>query len=346
MIAYKSVLFTILHFKYLKKVGFFPKNLVESKKVRIFVASEEMPLSLTMSECTIDQFLTHQRLEQNRAALTIESYRNDLEQFAQFLAGENELDVASVTVNDVRAWLVQRSSLGDSARTLRRKVQSLRAFYKWLMRRSMAEQNPAADIELARLPKQLPHVLRPQNLDQLLNGPVNEQEFDEVRNHLMLLMFYSAGLRRAELMGLLDAAVDTRTCQLKVHGKRDKDRIVPFGPELATWVERYRRVRQEQVGQCELFFVRHDGKPLYPALVYRVVHSALQQVGGGDQLSPHVLRHSFASAMLNDGADITSVKELLGHESLAATQVYTHITLSELKTHYKLAHPRALKKGG
>ena len=297
MIAYKSVLFTILHFKYLKKVGFFPKNLVESKKVRIFVASEEMPLSLTMSECTIDQFLTHQRLEQNRAALTIESYRNDLEQFAQFLAGENELDLASVTVNDVRAWLVQRSSLGDSARTLRRKVQSLRAFYKWLMRRSMAEQNPAADIELARLPKQLPHVLRPQNLDQLLNGPVNEQDFDEVRNHLMLLMFYSAGLRRAELMGLLDAAVDTRTCQLRVHGKRDKDRIVPFGPELATWVERYRRVKQEQVGQCELFFVRHNGKPLYPALVYRVVHSALQQVGGGDQLSPHVLRHSFASAM-------------------------------------------------
>ncbi len=299
-----------------------------------------------MNERTIDQFLTHQRLEQNRSPLTVESYRSDLGQFTEFLAGEGELDVATVTVNDVRAWLVQRSSLGDSARTLRRKVQSLRAFYKWLMRRGMAEQNPAADIELARLPKQLPHLLRPQSLDTLLDAPVDEMNFDEVRNHVMLLMFYSAGLRRAELMGLLDAAVDTHACQLRVHGKRDKDRIVPFGPELAAWVERYRQVRQKQVGHTELFFVRHNGKPLYPALVYRVVHNALQQVGGGDQLSPHVLRHSFASAMLNNGADITSVKELLGHESLAATQVYTHITLSELKTHYKLAHPRALKKGG
>ena len=299
-----------------------------------------------MNERTIDQFLTHQRLEQNRSALTVESYRNDLKQFANFLAGEDELDVATVTANDVRAWLVQRSSLGDSARTLRRKVQSLRAYYKWLMRRSLADQNPAADIELARLPKQLPHLLRPQSLDQLLDSPVNEQDFDEVRNHLMLLMFYSAGLRRTELMSLLDSAVDTRAGQLRVHGKRDKDRIVPFGSELAAWVERYRQVRQRQVGTTERFFVRRDGKPLYPALVYRVVHRALQQVGGGDQLSPHVLRHSFASAMLNDGADITSVKELLGHESLAATQVYTHITLSELKTHYKLAHPRALKKGG
>lgn len=324
----------------------FPEKIWWGQKKFVSSLPAKITQSLKMIERTIDQFLTHQRLEKNRAALTVESYRNDLEQFARFLAGEAELDVTSVTVNDVRAWLVQRSSLGDSARTLRRKVQSLRAYYKWLMRLGLAEQNPAGDIELARLPKQLPHLLRPQSLDALLDAPVDEQDFEATRNHLMLLMFYSTGLRRAELMSLQDAAVDSHTFQLRVHGKRDKDRIVPFGPELATWVDRYRRLRQEQVGDCELFFVRRNGKPLYPALVYRVVHNALQQVGGGDQLSPHVLRHSFASAMLNDGADITSVKELLGHESLAATQVYTHITLSELKTHYKLAHPRALKKGG
>ncbi|MBQ9217796.1 MAG: tyrosine-type recombinase/integrase [Muribaculaceae bacterium] len=305
-----------------------------------------MTLALMMNDTTIQQFLTHQRVELNRSELTVISYRSDLRQFEQYLAGRKEMDWASVTVNDVRAWLVQRSSLGDSARTLRRKVQSLRAMYKWLMRHGMAEQNPAADIEMARLPKRLPHLLRPQNLDMLLDSEVDLNDFEQVRNHLMLLMLYTTGIRRAELIGLRDAWVDTQALQLRVHGKRDKDRIVPFGTELAQWVERYRQLRDSEVPRTELFFVRPDGKPLYPSLVYRVVHDALLTVGGGDQLSPHVLRHSFASAMLNDGADITSVKELLGHESLAATQIYTHITLSELKTHYKLAHPRALKKGG
>ena len=299
-----------------------------------------------MNDTTISRFLAHQRIELNRSELTVKSYGTDLGQLASFLAGDAEPDWASVTVNDVRAWLVQRSSQGDGARTLRRKVQAARALYRWLMRRGLASQNPAADVELARLPKLLPHALRPQVLDALLDRPVDMGDFEQVRDHVMLLMFYSTGIRRAELMSLQDRWVDTDACQLRVRGKRDKDRIVPFGPELAQWIGRYRQVRSRQVGTTEVFFVRGDGKPLYPSLVYRVVHSALQAVGGSDQLSPHVLRHSFASAMLNDGADITSVKELLGHESLAATQVYTHITLSELKTHYKHAHPRALKKGG
>jgi integrase/recombinase XerC len=299
-----------------------------------------------MNDQTIIQFLTHQRVELNRSELTASSYGSDLEQFAACLGGGSKLDWQSVTVNDVRAWLVQRSSLGDSARTLRRKVQALRAFYRWMMRRGLSSQNPAADIELPRLPRQLPHVVRPQAMDSLLDQGVDMDDFEAVRDHLMVLMFYSTGIRRAELMSLEDSWVDTVSRQLRVRGKRDKDRIVPFGHELACWVERYRAVRTAQVGATDLFFVRRDGKPLYPALVYRVVHSALQSVGGGDKLSPHVLRHSFASAMLNNGADLASVKELLGHESLAATQVYTHITLSELKSHYKLAHPRALKKGG
>ena len=315
----------------------------------MFVSSlraKRMTLTLTMNDTTITQFATHLLVELNRSQLTVASYSRDLKQFAQFLAGDDEPQWSSVAVNDVRAWLVQRSSQGDTPRTLRRKVQSVRALYHWLMRRGMAQGNPAADVELARMPRQLPHVLRTQAIDSLLDQPVDMGDFTQVRDHLMLLMFYTTGLRRAELIGLQDGAVDTAARQLKVHGKRDKDRIVPFGPELAQWVERYRRVRDEQVGRTQLFFARHDGKPLYPALVYRVVHGALMTVGGSDQLSPHVLRHTFASAMLNDGADLTSVKELLGHESLAATQVYTHITLSELKSHYKLAHPRALKKGG
>ena len=172
-------------------------------------------------------------------------------------------------------------------------------------------------------------------------------DFTAVRNKLMLMMFYETGIRRAELIGLTDANVDTSAMQIKVHGKRNKDRIVPFGSELLGWIERYRHLRLQQVEcVCDEFFVRENGKALYPSLVYNVVHDALQAAGGTDKFSPHVLRHSFASAMLNNGAQLNNVKELLGHESLAATQVYTHITFSELKDNYQSAHPRALKKGG
>lgn len=296
----------------------------------------------------LERFLQHLRLELNQSQLTAEAYGRDLRQFCDFLTngGKRELQLTSVTSNDVRAWLLQLSRSGDCARTLRRKVQALRALYKWLMWRGEAHSNPAADVELAKLPKLLPHVIREQNINELLDSPIDMANCDAVRDRLIVMMLYETGMRRAELVGLLDANVDTRQCELKVHGKRDKDRIIPFGNELRRWIELYRGLRTREHGQCETFFVRREGKPLYPALVYNVVHRELQQVGGATKLSPHVLRHTFASAMLNGGADLDSVKELLGHESLAATQVYTHVTFSELKQNYKLAHPRALKKGG
>ena len=171
-------------------------------------------------------------------------------------------------------------------------------------------------------------------------------DFTAVRDRLVVMMLYETGIRRAELIGLKDCNVDTAKCEIKVHGKRDKDRIVPFGAELKEWIDAYRVLRDTECRGNETFFVRPDGKPLYSTLVYRIVHEALIEAGGCSKFSPHVLRHSFASALLNNGAQLMSVKELLGHESLASTQVYTHITFSELKDNYKHAHPRALKKGG
>jgi integrase/recombinase XerC len=159
-------------------------------------------------------------------------------------------------------------------------------------------------------------------------------------------MLYGTGMRRAELIGLLDSAVDVPNRQLRVHGKRDKDRVIPFGDELAQWITHYRELRSREHCDGDTFFTRRDGKPLYPSYIYKVVHRDLSAAGGSGQLSPHVLRHSFATAMLNGGAQLGAVKELLGHASLATTQVYTHVTLSELKQNYKLAHPRAIKKGG
>ena len=295
----------------------------------------------------IDNYLQFIRLEKNLSPHTVVAYRCDLEQWEQFLTGGKEaLDVKSVTTGDIRAWMLHLNKQGDSARTMRRKVQAVRSFYKWLMKQGMASDSPAAAVELARIPKRLPQLVRSSSMDELLDQEIDETDFVQVRNRLIVMMLYETGIRRAELLDLLDRNVDTASGELKVHGKRDKDRIIPFGTELAQAIDSYRLLRDELVRGCEHFFVKEDGNPLYPMLEYRIVHRALQEVGVTSKRSPHVLRHSFATAMLNDGAAINSVKELLGHESLATTQIYTHVTFSELKNNYKLAHPRALNKGG
>ena len=295
----------------------------------------------------IDNYLQFIRLEKNLSPHTVVAYRCDLEQWEQFLTGGKEaLDVKSVTTGDIRAWMLHLNKQGDSARTMRRKVQAVRSFYKWLMKQGMASDSPAAAVELARIPKRLPQLVRTSSMDELLDQEIDETDFVQVRNRLIVMMLYETGMRRAELIGLRDANVDTGKMELKVHGKRDKDRIIPFGTELAQWIDSYRRLRDQQAVGCDSFFVRPTGEPLYPMLVYRVVKELLSQAGVSSKRSPHVLRHTFATAMLNNGASLNSVKELLGHESLATTQIYTHVTFSELKNNYKLAHPRALKKGG
>ena len=297
----------------------------------------------------IEGFLKYLRYELNYSVHTVLSYGNDLRQFAEFLTrGDSEqLRLDDVSVNDIREWMMSLSNAGDCQRTIRRKVQSVRALYKYMQRRALIDRNPATMVELAKLPKRLPTYVRSENINALLDQDIDLADFTAVRNKLMLMMFYETGIRRAELIGLSDVNVDASAMQIKVHGKRNKDRIVPFGSELLEWIVRYRELRSRQVAAgCDAFFVRPNGKALYPSLVYNVVHDALQAAGGTDKFSPHVLRHSFASAMLNNGAQLNNVKELLGHESLPATQVYTHITFSELKDNYQSAHPRALKKGG
>jgi integrase/recombinase XerC len=295
----------------------------------------------------IERFVQYERYELNRSPHTVAAYRGDLEQFRSFLSrdGADAVEWGTVSVTDVRAWLVNRADAGDCARTLRRRVQSVRAFYQWLMREGAVADNPAAEVELARLPRRLPQYVREQNLNTLLDTPVDASCFEAVRDHLVVALLYETGIRRAELIGLLDAAVDVSQGVLRVHGKRDKDRVVPFGPELGRWITHYRELRDATVAvQTPALLVTSTGRAMYPSLVYRIVHDNLASVGGSDRMSPHVLRHSFATAMLNHGAELNSVKELLGHESLAATQVYTHVTLSELKHNYELAHPRASKK--
>ena len=297
----------------------------------------------------IDRFLKYLTNERMLSRLTIVSYETDLKQWSEFLERQGKaVDQRSVKAVDVRMWLVERADAGDGPRTLRRKTQALRALYKYLMKMGVVEENPAAAVELAKLPKRLPEYVREQSINSLIDAEIDEGDFEQVRNRLMLMMFYETGIRRAELISLKDANVDTVQCELRVHGKRDKDRVVPFGNELRRWIELYRGLRADcgLVGQAEEFFVKFDGGALYPMLVHRVITGELATAQGNGRKSPHVLRHTFASAMLNDGAGINSVKELLGHESLSATQIYTHITFEGLKDNYNHAHPRAIKKGG
>ena len=292
----------------------------------------------------IEDFLKYIRYELNYSAHTVLSYSEDLRQFARFLRAEEEFDPALVRADDVRLWVAALRKEGYAVRSVRRKVQSLRAFYRFLLKHGAVADSPVADIPLAKLPKQLPVFVREKNMDELLDGDFDHADFTAVRDRLMLAMFYETGIRRAELISLKDVDVDDVRCELKVHGKRNKDRIVPFGGELKELIGLYRPLR-EKVATAATFFVTAKGVPLYPQLVYKTVKAELAGVPVARK-SPHVLRHSFASAMLNNGAELNGVKELLGHESLAATQVYTHVTYKELKQNYNHAHPRALKKGG
>ena len=319
----------------------------KTKLVRIFVA-KQLTTNDMNDNLLIEDFLKHIRYELNLSACTVSAYKSDLYQFVQFLSPDDatRFDAASVTTNDMRAWMAQLGHNGCGPRSIRRKMQAARAFYKFLMKRGITATNPAADIELAKFKTPLPSYLRPEKLDELLDTPIGTDDYRAILKRTVVMMLYETGIRRAELVELRDADVDAARGEMKVHGKRNKERIVPFGNELAQAITAYRQARGKQTGTVRpaQFFLLPNGKPLYPESVYRMVHGELAAVGGAPRLSPHVLRHSFASAMLNNGAEINSVKEIMGHESLAATQVYTHITFSELKNNYKHAHPRALKK--
>lgn len=296
-------------------------------------------------------FISYIRCELGYSAHTVAAYESDLGSFALFLTGGKlaEFEAESVTAADVRAFVARLSADGASPRTIRRKVSALRTFYTYLCRIDALNANPVERIATARIPRQLPVFVRSDELNRVIDddgGAYDPADPDDVRNRLIIDMLYSTGIRCSELVSLRDAAVDTGRCELKVLGKRNKERIVPFGAELRDMIIRYRQLRPCGPGTGGEFFTRSDGRPLYRKLVYNVVHSALEGRAHAARLSPHVLRHSFATDMLNNGADLKAVQELLGHSSLGTTQIYTHVTFRDLQQNYQLAHPRAQRKGG
>lgn len=295
-----------------------------------------------------DEFLKYLECEKCVSAHTLRAYASDLRLWRGFAAGGEDPDPASVTIDDLRAWIMAMSAAGVSQRSIRRRIQALRAFFAWAMRRRGLAANPAAELSLARLPHRLPDFIRPDETAAVLDAPpADDGDFTAVRDHTILLLLYATGMRSAELIALRDADADTARGELKVLGKRNKERIIPFGSEVKQAIDTYRTLRHRILGFTpEALFVRPDGRPLYYGLLNRIVHGSLDGAVHSRKRSPHVLRHSFATDMLNNGADLNAVQRLLGHSSLATTQVYTHLTYRDIQNNYELAHPRAQRKGG
>ncbi len=298
----------------------------------------------------VEEFIKYCIAELGLSRLTARAYRTDLRQWEEFMRSQTpdgEFRPMDYDLGDLRLWIAHLSEHGASSSTVHRKATALKAFYRFLMTVHALPSNPATDLQLARRSKALPVFVSPDETAGMLNADYDHSDFLAVRDRLIMLTLYTTGLRASELVGLRDSAVDTGACELKVHGKRNKDRIVPFGPELSEAIEAYRRLREPLTeAGCDELLVRPSGKPLNRREIYAVAHRLMSLSGvHASRLSPHVMRHSCASDLLNDGAPITAVRDLLGHASLASTQVYTHITYRDLKQNYLTAHPRAQKKG-
>ena len=291
----------------------------------------------------IDTFLKYLRFERNYSEKTIVSYRIDLEEFEDYLKKvDAEKNLVTADADLVRSWMVYLMEKGRSVPTVNSKLSSLRSFYRFLLRRRVVDLDPMLKVVGPKKQKTLPSFLRVQEMDRLLDECSVNEGFEGVRDRLILEMFYATGMRLSELIGLSDADVDLSAKLLKVTGKRNKQRLIPFGEELWMDLLGYIKLRNETLpDRDDALFVRKDGKRMYPELVYKIVRRNLSKVATLKKRSPHVLRHTFATAMLNGSAELQAVKELLGHESLATTEIYTHTTFEELKKVYEQAHPRA-----
>ncbi len=292
----------------------------------------------------IADFLKYLESERRLSPHTVTAYRTDLEQFWIFVSekhGVNEW--GKITHLHIRSWLSSMLEQGVTPRSVRRKISSLKSLYRFLVREKAVLCNPMDKIVEPKMSERLPSfVTEPQMECLLQSDDRTDGTYESVRDAAIIETFYALGLRQSELIGLRYGDFDWYALQVRIHGKGDKDRIIPFAPAFRDFLQQYLSVRKTRFGEISVtsyVFVTDRGKPLYPMLVYRIVRKALAW-SSVQQKSPHVLRHTFATHLLDEGAELDAIKELLGHASLSATQVYTHTSISKLKEIYKQSHPR------
>ena len=291
----------------------------------------------------IEQFLNYLRFERNASPQTVQTYEESLYEFESYLTFKDSgLSIGAADADLIREWMESLMDRGNNASTINKKLSALRSFFRFALKRKLVAKDPAHCVTGPKKSKPLPQFLREGEMDRLLDQVEWGDNYKDVRARTLLMLLYETGLRRSELTGLNNADVDFEVCQLKVTGKRNKQRIVPFGEELAEALKHYIAVRDDQVtGDCDALFLSDKGHRMTASQVYRIVRKYLTAVTSLKKRSPHVLRHTFATAMLNNGAGLESIKNLLGHESVSTTEIYAHTTFEQLKRVYKEAHPRA-----
>ena len=290
-----------------------------------------------------DLFLDYLKLERNYSPATVKHYRDDLKEFERFFQ-ELDLQLSWETIDSdiVRRWMEAMMDRGNVASSVNRRLSALRSFYRYALRRNLVEKDPVHGIQGPKRKRPLPQFLKEAEMDRLLDENMWTDCYKDVLARTIIVTFYETGIRISELIGLNDKDVDYINCEIKVTGKRDKQRIIPFGDELSETLISYQHRRNAEMKcESEAFFRTEKGERVTDALVRQIVKTNLSKVSTLKKRSPHVLRHTFATAMLNHEAGLESVKKLLGHESLSTTEIYTHTTFEQLKKVYKNAHPRA-----
>ena len=294
----------------------------------------------------IPSFLAYLSLEKKYSPLTVRAYSGDLEDYARFCLEEYQIsDLEKVEYGIIRSWIVQLSNSQLSNRSINRKLSSLKAYYKFLLKIGVIEISPLARHRSLKTPKKVEVPFSESEMDKVLLQIPFEDNFEGVRDRLIIELLYATGIRRSELVNLKMTQIDLSSKTIKVIGKRNKERIVPLLDSTVHFMEAYIRERNDLVeiaDKAHLFLLK-SGNKIYETLVYRIINKYFSLVSPKVKKSPHILRHTFATHMLNKGADLNSVKELLGHSSLASTQVYTHTSIAELKKVHGSSHPRSRK---
>ena len=292
----------------------------------------------------IEDFLDYLRYERNRSDLTVRNYERSLQDFESYFKNrESHLSWESVDSDLIRDWMESMMDKGDMASTVDNRLSAVRSFFRFALSRGLVASDPAHNVRGPKKKKPLPQFVREGDMDRLMDMPeMWSDNYSDVRARTIILLFYTTGIRLAELVGLDDQDIDFVNHQLKVTGKRNKQRIVPFGEELEQALKAYMGQRDEQpLKRDAALFLNDKGCRITRSQVEKIVKAGLSRVTTMKKRSPHVLRHTFATAMLNNGAGLESVRKLLGHESVATTEIYTHTTFEQLKRVYKDAHPRA-----
>jgi integrase/recombinase XerC len=289
-----------------------------------------------------DDFIKYLQFEKRFSGHTLVAYHADLVQFIQFMNNSSgDFDFKRVTSRQIRSWIIYLMDKGVSPRSINRKIATLKSFYKFLMRQEIVSMSPVQLVTTPKVAKKLPVFVQKENLDQLLDLDFFEHDFEGVRDKIIISLLYGTGVRLAELKNLKCQNIDIAGHTIKVLGKGNKERIIPYPKSIDQPLNEYFKLKDEIFKGTDSFLLTDEGEQVYDKLIYRVVKKYLAMVTTISKKSPHVLRHSFATHLLNNGADLNAVKELLGHSNLSATQVYTHTTFEKLKEIYKQAHPRA-----